>query len=268
MPEGDSVHKLANYLRPRLVGRFIRAGEALTSEWVDLSGRRIEELCAHGKHLFIALHDGYLLRSHLGMWGSWHRYTIGEPWKKPAAQARIMLTVGPAVYVCFNPKEVELLRSRGVRQSLLKALLGPDLLDLSANLQQVLDRARDLLAPETLVVDLLLEQRVAAGIGNVYKSEVLFLQRVDPHSPLGTLSDPTLEGLYQTAQRLLRANLRGGPRVTRAAKDGSSRLWVYARRAQPCLVCGEPIRQAPLGRAMRTTYWCPQCQQMPRMPPA
>jgi len=215
---------------------------------------------AQGKHLFIELDDGRLLRSHLGLYGSWHHYAPGESWRKPARQAAIELETDDAVYVCFNAREVELLRGGSVRERIVRTRLGPDLTSADPALDLLPARAREFLESDTLVADVLLDQRVACGIGNVYKSEVLFLERVDPLAPLGDVEDEALDRLYATAHELLRRNLGGGPRTTRFERDGAGRLWVYGRSGLPCLRCGTAIAHAPLGRAMRATFWCPDCQ--------
>jgi endonuclease-8 len=258
MPEGDTLHKLAGYLRPRLEGRTLDAGHARTDREVDLGGRAIKEVRAQGKHLLLALHDGHLLRSHLGMRGSWHHYRHDEAWRRPSREAAVVLVTGDDVYVCFNPKEVELLRDRGVRARLLATRLGPDLAGPDVDLEAALRRARDILEPETPIVDVLLDQRLASGIGNVYKSEVLFLERVHPLTRLEGLGAAGLRSLYDRASRLLKANLGGGPRVTRPGNE--DHLWVYGRKARPCYVCATPIRFAQMGRDRRGTYWCECCQ--------
>lgn len=259
MPEGDTVHKLADYLGPELAGRAIVTGVARTERAVDLAGSRIVKVFARGKHLFIEINDNRLLRSHLGMWGSWHGYAPGESWQKPRAQASIVLDTGERVFVCFNARQVEILRCNAVRQRRLTVALGPDLLTEPVDYAQILIRARSL-AADTQIPDVLLEQRVAGGIGNVYKSEVLFLQGCNPTTVLGNLTDDHLRQLYRQASRLLRRNTGGGPRVTRWSNDAAGYLWVYGRRGQPCLRCNDVIRSAKLGRRLRSTYWCPSCQ--------
>lgn len=261
MPEGDSVHKLARYLGPELAGRTIVTGVARTEPTVDLAGSRIDRVFAHGKHLFIEIDDHRLLRSHLGMWGSWHGYAPGESWQKPRVQASIILDTGERVFVCFNAKQVEILRRDGVRQRGLNVTLGPDLLSEPVDYEQILDRARSHVAVDTLIPDVLLDQRVAAGIGNVYKSEVLFLEGCNPNVALRNLTDDRLRRLYRQASRLLRRNVGGGPRVTRWSNDAAGYLWTYGRRGQPCLRCDDVIRSAKLGRQLRSTYWCPSCQE-------
>jgi endonuclease-8 len=261
MPEGDTVHKLANYLRPRLQGEALTGGRLRHADRLELAGRRVAEVQARGKHLFIALDDGRSLRSHLGMYGSWHRYARGEPWRRPVRQAGLVLETRSDVYVCFNPKEVELLATRGLRERDLQAHLGPDLIAEDADPAALAQRARTRLEPQTPLVDVLLDQRVACGIGNVYKSELLFLACEPPLRPLAEVEDTALGALYTRATALLRKNLYGGPRTTRwTGRDGGT-LWVYGRKGQSCLRCGSPIRQALLGRDQRSTYWCERCQK-------
>ncbi|MEY6432207.1 DNA-formamidopyrimidine glycosylase family protein [Thioalkalicoccus limnaeus] len=136
MPEGDTVHKLADYLRPRWQGRSITAGLVRLAEPISLAGRRIDLVQALGKHLLIGLDDRTWLRCHLGMWGSWHRYRLNEPWQRPAREAAIELEIDGQVYVCFRPREVERLRDQGLRHRQLAAGLGPDLIDHEAELRR------------------------------------------------------------------------------------------------------------------------------------
>jgi len=121
-------------------------------------------------------------------------------------------------------------------------------------------RAREILDADALLADALLDQRVASGIGNVYKSEVLFIERFSPATPIAGVDDRDLGRCFETAADLLRRNLGGGRRVTRIANDQAGRLWVYGRGGQPCLVCDTPIRSRRIGRHHRGTYWCPVCQ--------
>lgn len=261
MPEGDTIHKLARYIRPRLVGTrtiTVRSGYRDTHM---LSGQRVAGVDAHGKHLVVAFENGWLLRSHLGMFGAWHRYGHGETWKKPERQATIVLETPDEVFVCFNAKEVQIMRTRGPVARSFATRLGPDLAAGEFDVSSAVRRAREILEPDTPIADVLLDQRAASGIGNVYKSEVLFLARQDPKRPLGEVGDTVLGESYLLARQLLRKNLVGGPRVTRFEDDNAGPLWVYGRRDQPCFECGAPIRYTRLGRHMRSTYWCPACQQ-------
>jgi endonuclease-8 len=261
MPEGDTIHKIANFLAPRLDGRLVKRLELAPRYRARLaSGLRIREVAARGKHLFISFDDGTALRSHLGMYGSWHFYAPGAEWRKPVSQASLMLEVEGTDYVCFNAKEVEWVRAPSVRERVLDARLGPDLTAGDVPLVAVVRRAREFLEPDTPLADVLLDQRVACGIGNVYKSELLFLRRLRPLTPLEALDDPALENCYGLAAKLLGSNLGGGKRVTRREKDNAGRLWVYGRGGSPCLRCDGVIDYARLGRHHRGTYWCDACQ--------
>jgi endonuclease-8 len=258
VPEGDTLFKVAAYLEPRLRGRRLTSSHA-GSPPVDLSECRIDEVRALGKHLLIAFDDGRVLRSHLGMWGSWHWYPPGARWRKPARQARIVLNTGDAVFVCFNPREVEILGAGSLGRRVLSARLGPDLLAGERPLDTIVGRARTLAAVDAIIADVLLDQRIACGIGNVFKSEVLFLERTAPALLLSRVCDERLTMLYSTARDLLKRNAGPGPRVTRPRTGEGARHWVYGRRSQPCFRCGAPIRYARMGRYHRSTYWCPGC---------
>ena len=174
-----------------------------------------------------------------------------------------MLNAGNRCYVCFNAKDVELMRSDGVRRREFDQYLGPDLLDRKPAFDDMVQRARQLFVDDRPIADLLLDQRVATGIGNVYKSETLFVGRVHPQTPAAAVDDQELRGLFVHAARLLAANTRGGPRITRRAADEAGILWVYGRTQQPCLRCDTPILSARLGRQQRSTFWCPRCQRAP-----
>jgi endonuclease VIII len=262
LPEGDTVHKLAAALRIRLCGRITRRLELKRLDASALVGRKVSDVSSHGKHLFLELDNGLVLRSHLGMYGAWHQYLPTEAWRKPVWQASIVLEVDQRVFVCFNAKEVEILPAQGYRLLDASRRLGPDLIQDHLAPDVLVGRARALLGPDAPLVDLLLDQRVAAGIGNVYKSEVLFLERQPPLAPLAATPSPAIIALFRTAAELLRRNLQGGPRVTRPPDDGRGRLWVYGRAALPCLRCGAEIQRGTMGANRRITYWCPACQEL------
>ncbi len=261
MPEGDTIHKIANFLAPRMVGeRVHKITLAPRFPRRPFAGDTVRSVEAHGKHLYIGFAGGPALRSHLGMYGSWHFYAPDAHWQKPANQASLILATEHTDYVCFNAKEVEWVRRPSVRGRILDQRLGPDLTTGQVDTRAVVRRARDLLEPATPLIDVLLDQRVACGIGNVYKSELLFIQRHRPLLPLMAISDADLAASFALAAELLASNLGGGKRVTRRENDGAGRLWVYARQGAPCLRCEHPIEYARLGQHHRGTYWCPRCQ--------
>ncbi len=263
MPEGDSVFKLAGYLHRELCGRELVGGSVRGRADLTLAGSRLGEVYPQGKHLFIELDQELMLRSHLGVRGSWHGYACGETWQKPARQASIVLDIGERVFVCFNALQVEVLRAGGIRHRQFLAELGPDLIDAMPDFVQIVGRARRLMVGGKPIADALLDQGIACGIGNVYKSEVLFLEGYHPATRLGQLSDASVLALYRRAHALLRRNLRGGMRMTRWANDDAGDLWVYRRAGHPCLQCSSVIRSMRLGVQQRATFWCPTCQPEP-----
>ncbi|MFK7957932.1 MAG: DNA-formamidopyrimidine glycosylase family protein [Lysobacterales bacterium] len=261
MPEGDTVHKIANYLKPRLSGKPLEALLiADRSAQQSVQAKAIVSVRAMGKHLFVDLDSGYSVRSHLGMHGSWHRYPLGQPWRKPKTRASLVLTVDNNDYVCFNAKEVELVSTPSVRAAVLDGRSGPDLTAGGFDPSIIVQRARDMAEADTLAIDVLLDQRIASGIGNVYKSELMYIYQLAPSTVIGQLDNEALRDLYRTASELLGANLGGGPRITRRESDGAGRLWVYRRAGLPCHRCDHPIAYDRLGRHHRSTYWCPDCQ--------
>lgn len=261
MPEGDTIHRLAAILSARIAGRRLTRFELRR----DPRGHRppapgtvVARVEARGKHLLVHFGDGSVLHTHLHMDGTWHVYAPGERWRAPGRAARVVLEVDDGTQaVCFSAPLVEYRAARDPRRSralgVLRAL-GPDLCDPDPDLDEVLRRL-DALAPDTPIGTVLLDQQVAAGIGNVYRSEVLWAQAVDPRTPLGALSRDRRRALYATAHAQLRANLDRWRRVTHG--DG---LAVYGREGRPCPRCRTPIRRIELGTPARAVWYCPACQ--------
>ena len=256
MPEGDTIFRAATVLRRALVGQPLVAFKAPRSETGAFpEDARVSSVEARGKHLLIGFSDGRVLHTHLQMSGSWHVYEPTQPWRRPSHQVRAVVRVPEAVAVCFNAPVVELLRARDLPRHPRLAALGPDLCSPDVDLPEILRRL-DQVPAATPVGVALLDQRVACGIGNVYKSEVLFARLVDPFAPVGALGGEVRRDLYATAGRMLRDNLEGGPR--RTTPGG---LAVYGKTGRPCPRCGSPIASRRQGDAARMTYWCPRCQR-------
>jgi endonuclease-8 len=260
MPEGDTLFKAATRLRPALQGHRLTRFEAprLVGD-APRVGERIELVEARGKHLLIHFERGLVLRTHLRMTGSWHVYRERERWQKPAHLARAVVGADSGwLAVCFQAPVVETFHRAGPEPTAL-ATLGPDLCQAEALTDAVLDdvlaRAEHLGAPEATVGEALLDQRIAAGIGNVYKSEACFAAGIDPATPLGVVPAARRRDLWTIAARQLQANLGRADRRTHPAG-----LAVYGRRGQPCRRCGTPIRMARHGEQARSSYWCPRCQ--------
>jgi endonuclease VIII len=259
MPEGDTIFRTAARLRPVLEGRCIDAADCRVPQLgADaLAGRVIAAVEARGKHLLIHLDDGRVIHSHLGMHGAWHIYRLGQPWQKPARQAALCLRVPETECVCFNPKTLELLSETAFRRHPHLHRLGPDLLADKLDEAEVLRRFRT--GPLRPIGEAVMDQTIVCGIGNVYKSEVLFLCRIDPFVAVGQLGDDRLVELIQCARQLMSKNLRGDPRRTRFRLDGE-RVWVYGRAGKACFTCGAPVQIRRQGDLGRTTFWCPACQ--------
>jgi endonuclease-8 len=280
MPEGDTLYRTAAGLRPFLLGRVVTSASvrepgAGAGARVDrIVGSEVTGVDAQGKNLLIRFANGLEIRTHLGMHGSWHRYRPGERWKRPAARARLILEVEGSVAVCFDAPTVELFeqRAEGLHGSL--SALGPDLLRDPFDEAEVLRRLRDPARAGMTIAQALLDQRALAGIGNVYKSEILFIEGVSPFARVADVDDATLARLVDTARRLLRANAfspaPGAERVTTGgARAAGGPLWVYGRGGRPCRRCGTTIASEVQGGATdlpRLTYWCPTCQPDPRRP--
>jgi endonuclease-8 len=260
VPEGDTLFKAAARLRPALEGHVLTRFEAprLRGDR-PANGVRIDGVEARGKHLLVHFDDGLSLRTHLRMTGSWHLYREGERWQKPAHLARAVVGADSGwVAVCFQAPVVETYH-RGLGEPDALAGLGPDLCLAEslepAVLDAVLDRAARLTVPGTTLGEALLDQRIAAGIGNVYKSEACFAVGLDPGTTLEQVSVDDRRRVWTIAARQLQANLGHAERRTHPAG-----LAVYGRRGQPCHRCCSPIRMARQGEQARSSYWCPTCQ--------
>jgi endonuclease VIII len=276
VPEGDTLFRTAAGLRPHLVGRAVTAvraqGPGPVPQVRRLIGRRIDAVEAIGKNLLIRFDGGLEIRTHLRMHGSWHRYRPGQPWRRPPGRARLVLEVPGSIAVCFDAPVVELLEQRAEVVHPALARLGPDLLAPGFDAAEARRRLRLAERADRPIGAALLDQGVMAGIGNVYKNEILWIERVSPFSAVREFDDPTLDRCIATARRLLTANVgprRGPERVTTAGdRSATGPLYVYGRQGRPCRRCGARIAvtRAVLGRA---TYWCPTCQGAgPSVPPS
>jgi endonuclease VIII len=274
MPEGDTIYRSAQTLdralRGRVVTRFESVLPALTriDDDAPLRGRTIECVRAQGKHLLIEFSADLVLRTHMRMNGSWHIYRPGERWRRSRRQARVVIETDAFVAVAFNVPVAEFYTARELAREPALRELGPDLLgdDFDVGLAVSRLRGRGSLG----IGDALLDQRALAGIGNVYKSEVCFVCRIHPFTPVDHLSDDELRTLARTARELLQANVAPGTdagittyhsvrRMTRGAA-AEERLWVYGRAGKPCRRCGTPVDRKKQGPDARSTYWCRGCQ--------
>lgn len=265
MPEGDTLARIAAVLGPVLSGERITAarGRPGGAQLQRVVGSSVERVEARGKHLLIAFDNGLTLHTHLGLHGSWHRYRPAERWRRAAARAVAVLETDRVVCVCFDAPTVELLDSRAVAIHPGLRELGSDSATSAFDVDAALARLRHPSRAEMSVGDALLDQRAVAGFGNVYRSELCFLERIDPFTPVSSVPDGKLRAMLERGAQLVRINSAGGERVTTPAGTRSN-VYVYGRTGRPCLRCRTRI-QSRVVRARdaanpRRVYWCPSCQ--------
>ena len=288
MPEGDTLFRAATVLRRALWNKTVTQFES-SVELVagvaarrPLAGRVVHAVEARGKHLLIVFRDpgdtnpeplpvpeslkldliksDMVLHTHLRMTGSWHIYRPGEAWRKPAHYAKAVVRTQDFVAPCFSAPVVELLTGRETARHPQLAALGPDAMTIEFDPSEA--RARLRRHADVPLGVALMNQRAMAGVGNVYKSEVMFLQRVSPFLPLKDLTDEQLDAVIAASHKLMRANETRGERRTNFGLDTSQRLWVYGRGGEPCRQCGTKIQMRRQGLDGRSTYYCPQCQNV------
>jgi endonuclease VIII len=276
VPEGDTIYRAARTLHGALAGQGVVAFTTVLPQLAgrDVEGRTILGVRSAGKHLLVEFSGDLVLRTHMRMHGSWHLYRRGERRQRPRRDMRIVIATEGLEAVGFRIPVAEFIARTKLRRNEALAALGPDLLSDAFDEAEALARIKQ--AADMAVGDLLLDQRVMAGIGNVYKSEVLFACRVNPFVAAGELGDETLAAVIATARKFLQINVAGSlapmttytgfRRTTRRDAPGE-RLWVYGRARKPCRRCGTPIRMRRQGVHARSTYWCPSCQPEPARAP-
>lgn len=262
MPEGDSYARAAARVGAVLLGQQIEAmagSAAATRRWsARIIGARVTGVRSRGKRLLITFETGITISGHLGMNG---RVRVGRGMREPGPESLLLQT--SRHHVAFNAARIEAGRSAVIEVGL--ARLGPDLLEPEFTPEA--SRAR-LFPKDRTVSELLLDQRVMAGVGNVFKNEILFLEKVNPVTPVGLLTDPQIEALIERARRLLVANAARAVRTTTGLPGPGGRNWVYGRAGLPCRRCRQAILKEMIGQPARITYWCPGCQPDPSAKPA
>lgn len=279
MPEGDTIHKVAAVLARELVGKELTEVQIQGVYGSErLAGARITQIEPLGKHTLLHFDRDVILRVHLGMKGSWHQYPPGARWKRAKQRAGVVLKTADSECVCFDVLDLELIPAPQRKWHRTLNSLGPDLLaEVEPEWAEVIDRVYRLHKEADFLGEVLLDQRVAAGIGNVYKSELCFMGDLDddpftlapagynPWLPLGRLTPEQVMSLFRRARSLLFANLGGWFRTTtvdrrQSAPPPEGNLYVYGRDGEPCRRCGELIKVDYQGLQHRITYWCPGCQ--------
>ena len=260
VPEGDTIHRAAAALRTALVGRStVRFDAPRLYGPHPAPGRVVERVESHGKHLEIWWDDGLVLHTHMRMSGSWHLYRTGEPWRKSSEQMRVAIEVPEWVAVCFNAPVVETYREFDRHRHPGFGRLGPDLCTAPGpELEACAKAVYHYDQPDQFVAEVLLDQRVACGVGNVYRSEVLWACELSPFAHVSELMPVDCVQLVNTAARMLRANLQGSGRITNPGVPGG--LAVYGRNGQRCVRCGDTVQVRRIGEHARLVYWCGGCQ--------
>jgi endonuclease-8 len=271
MPEGDTIFRAARTLHRALAGRIVTAFQTQLSQLavVDarapVAGRTIEKAEARGKHLIISMSGDLALRTHMRMHGSWHIYRPGERWRAPRRDARIVITTSEWVAIAFAVSDAEFLTAAELERHARVNALGPDLLADDVDLDEARRRVRE--APSRHIAEAILRQQSVAGLGNVYKSEVLFLCGVYPFTPVPDVTEAALDCLLTRGRALIRMNVQEhsamglgtAGRATTGRLNPREKLWVYDRAGGPCFKCGTPISTNTETEGRRT-YWCPSCQ--------
>jgi endonuclease-8 len=262
MPEGDTLHRTAHTLSRVLSGqRLVRVRSSVPAiAGAELSGHLVESVSAQGKNLLIRFDDGRTLHTHLKMRGSWHVYRPGERFQRPEHEARVVLEVSDALAVCFAAPTVRLLAANAAVSDPYLSGLGPDLIPDQFDLAKAVAGLQAL--GDLSLGEALMKQTALSGIGNIYKSETLFVCRSNPFQPVSGLDRDALTHVVQTARELLRKNSRPGA-TQRTTAGTTGRYWVYRRSGRACRVCGHLIRMQRQGELHRSTYFCPNCQSSP-----
>ncbi|MDP9432919.1 MAG: DNA glycosylase [Actinomycetota bacterium] len=262
MPEGDTVWLAASRMHAALAGQPLTGTDfrvpALAT--TDLAGRDVLEVVPRGKHMLTRIEGGLTLHTHFRMDGTWHLYRPGQRWSGGAAwQIRAVLRNSQWAAVGYRLPVLELLPT--AEEEAVVGHLGPDLLgpdwDETAAVRRITGQ------PERDIAEALLDQRNLAGIGNLYKTEALFLRGLSPWTPVGEVDD--VRALVALARRLMLANRDRWEQVTTGNARNGEHHWVFERAGAPCRRCGTSVLSAEQGRPpqQRLSYWCPSCQRGP-----
>jgi len=259
MPEGDTIHRAASAMRTALGGKAMTRFDAprLIGP-VPQAGRTIEKVESHGKHLEIEWDNGMILHTHMRLSGSWHLYRQGEKWRRPYEQMRASLENADWVAVCFNAPLVETYRRPDKRRHPGMGRLAPDLCRPDADLGLLVNLLLSYPDADERIAEVMLDQRVMHGVGNVYRCEVLWATGISPFARVGDLSEADAVRLVNTAASQVRAHIDHPERVT--ANDVSGGLAVYGRNGQRCPRCTGSVDMRRMGLHNRILYWCPGCQ--------
>ncbi len=286
MPEGDTIYRAARAMQRAIGGKVVTGFEtglakiARVNDDTPLVGRMVEKVESRGKWCLVYFSGDLILVTHMLMSGSWHLYRAGEKWWMGKERMRVVIRAGEGdaawQAVAFNVPVVEFHTARSLERTSQVPKLGPDLLSDEFTVEGGIAR---LVAfgeehPEAEIAVVLLNQRVLAGLGNVYKSEVAFAAGVNPFRAMRTITEREREVMVEKSQQWMKANVvdgssstggdqivtYSGNRRTTGRMDREERLWVYGRQGMECRRCGATVMMRKQGEQARSTYWCPGCQ--------
>jgi endonuclease VIII len=273
MPEGPTIRHTADLLRDALEGQPITRfhsplKKAAAEGWAEkIRGQSVATVRSHGKNLFIDLANGWTLYTHMLMWGAWHVYAQGEPWRREARKARVVLETATHCAVLFSAPVCQLLHASELA-SHQTSQLGPDLLaeHFGATERAEICRRLDAQGHEPIGAAIM-NQTVMAGIGNILKSEILFTARIHPQRPDASLNDDEFARLIATSQDMMRCAYDTNSFIhvflPPALRQATGSLgYVYGRSGQVCLRCGGTIVMVRQGPMQRMTFFCPVCQPL------
>ena len=278
MPEGDTIYRSARAMQRAIGGKVCTGFEtglaplARVNDEAPLAGRVVERVEARGKWLLVYFSGDLILVTHMLMSGSWHLYRTGEKWWMGKDRMRAVIRTEGWQAVAFNVPVAEFHTARSLERYTQIPKLGVDLLGGEYTVEAGVARLKAYGAehPEAEIAVVLLNQRVLAGLGNVYKSEVAFAAGVNPFRAMATMTDRELETMAEVAGKWMKVNVLDGAgdgivtysgnRRTTGSSDRSERLWVYGRQGQECRRCGALVEMRKQGEQARSTYWCPGCQ--------
>ncbi len=278
MPEGDSIYRTARALQRAIGGKVVTGFEtglaklARVNDDAPLVGRVVEKVESRGKWCLIYFSGDLILVTHMLMSGSWHLYRTGERWRMGRDKMRVVIRTADWEAVGFNIPVAEFYTERSLARNSQVPKLGPDILSeeftVEGGVARLIAYARE--NPDAEIAVVLLNQRVMAGLGNVYKSEVAFAAGVNPFRAMRTITAREMEVMVEFSQRYMRANVADGTgegivtysgnRRTTRSMDRKERLWVYGRQGEDCRRCGAKVMMRKQGVQARSTYWCPECQ--------
>lgn len=265
MPEGHTLHRIARRHNELFAGRTVEAWSPqgrFSTDAAVLDGRRLDEVAAYGKHLFYRWDDAPTLYVHLGLVGKFRTFTKAQP-PAPTSGTRLAMRADRATTYLAGPMACRLVAPE--EETEITSALGPDPI---ASRRGRGEFARRLGVKRTSIAAALLDQSVVAGIGNVYRAELLFLLGIHPDTPANELTSEQVDAMWDLTVDELRLGVKHGRIITvrpqemgtrgRSDLDRDERLYVYHRDGMPCRRCGTPVRMKEIGA--RRTWWCPSCQ--------